>query len=205
MREDLARYYQYLLNARSLIGTGDLLLFSGTSPVSKTIMGFTGEFSHVEMAIDLNDLGLGIDRRFTIGARKKIELDAISNVIKTYNGGIYLYRLDEKILTLDDKNILIRESLMTLGTQYGYKNILEIAKSKFLKLIKLKKDSELENINPDDSPEQLTSLICSEAVSFWLRKVGYDLCPSKPDEATYPSDCIIRCAKVVTILEGDKK
>jgi hypothetical protein len=202
MKDYLAEYYKYLLDVRSQMQTGDLLLFAGKAMVSRAIRKFTGDYSHVEMIIDFNDLGLGINRIFTIGARNKgIEIGAVSDLIKKYDGNVYLYRVDEKILTLDDKTLLIREALTTLGTPYGYSNIFNIAKDEFLKLVKIKKDDKLKDINPDDTPEQIEELICSEAVSYWMRKIGFDLCTSKPDEATYPTDTIIRCRKVVTVLE----
>jgi len=157
--------------ARRLIRTGDVLLFSGVGFVSGRIKSLTdSDKSHAEIVqwnLDLlmsaGAVGAGTDYR------------RLSSIIAEYPV-ISVYRLALGVTVSMDA--VIRTALNHQGKGYDFADIA---------IIDLKTRLGLNQDLPD-LPEDTDKFICSQYVSYCYRAGGVDLVEHKPDKLTTPAD-----------------
>ena len=169
---DLRNYRE----TRSEMRTGDLLLFSGTSFLSRLIEGVTrSPYSHVAMVASMDG------RLLTFQADPGgVVVEPASKVVCRYNGMVDWWAMDDAARSRLRERDAVDTALTLLGLRYGY------FRSIMLGLRKLFGAS----LTQQDSPLLPQSLFCSEFVSMCLRNGGLDVAEQVSDEATTPYDIV---------------
>jgi len=194
------RYFPYQAKARDLIREGDILLFRGTSVVSKIIQRATqGRYSHVGIAswhYNNDDILELVEFREWKGGRTT----AFARQLELYDKQIDVYRVmsPKKVVVYDEKSdkffekwvelnpeLVTHEMRKMTGLPYGFRRILWMAKFYIIGIRFLFSDS---TVFDDSSKIEQVFPVCSTAVSTAFSRNGFDLVHNRSDERTTPVD-----------------
>jgi len=190
----------YRGKAQQLINEGDILLFRGTSWISRWIKRFTqGRYSHVALASwhETNAHLECVEFREGAGGRTV----SFETQLEKYDKKIDVYRVlsPKKLIHFDEERQVVLEEWVEYpahsvtsdlrkmtGLPYGYTRIIWLLKFHLLGLRLLYKDPALY----DDTPiENDVYPVCSTAVSTCTSRHQFDLVRNRSDQRTTPSDC----------------
>jgi hypothetical protein len=161
-------------SVRDSIRTGDVLLFRGTSFLSKAIHRFTGSpYSHAGFAIWWDTRLLCFQ-----SAGRGVEVLPLSSAVDTYDGRVDLYRLRDDALAKVDTEKLITLAIEMLGRKYFTFGLLTVAWRILTRSLRGRKDVKT-------APSEA---FCSQYLSYCYREAGLDLVPELDDASTSPGD-----------------
>jgi hypothetical protein len=165
------RGFVHYAGIRGGIRDGDILLFRGTSWISRVICRITrSPYSHAAIVTWWNDRLMVLE---AVG--KGVVVSRMSIVVNQYSGKIDLWTTDRDLARAE----VIRAAQRLLGKRYSpYKLIRNLAR---LVLGRPRHDE----ADPEAPPEDF---VCSEFVSRVWRAGGIDLVQDSPDVYTKPSD-----------------
>ncbi len=181
---------------RPLIQDGDLLLASGTSPMSRMIQAATESiYSHVGFLLRLDAL----DRIAVLESVESVGIRAcmLSAYVRDYNGSgqpypgaLYIAR-HRQIRCQDDGRLqqLSRTALDLLGYPYGTRDIMDIT----ARIVAAKLGMSTRPIRRD------RTFICSEFVALVYASIGVDV-PYNPANFIAPAD-FARCPEIDVLWE----
>jgi hypothetical protein len=163
-------------DTRSEMRTGDLLLFSGTSYLSRVIEGVTrSPYSHVAMVASMDG------RLLTFQADPGgVVVEPASKVVCRYNGMVDWWSMDDSARGRLRERDAVDTALTLLGLRYGYLRSIMLGLRKLFR----------SKLAREDSPLLPRSLFCSEFVSMCLRNGGIDVADWVSDEGTTPFDIV---------------
>jgi uncharacterized protein YycO len=163
---------------RQEIRTGDVLLFQGTSAVSRFIRwGSKSPYSHAGLALWWNERLLVVQ-----SASRGVEILPASTAVERYDGQVDWWQPKIATRARLDFKALINAAFDELGKPFAVLPLVALVARMF-------KGEEWGN--PDAGPND-HSYFCSQLVSRCYRKAGMDLVPNKADQDTSPGD-LARC------------
>ena len=158
--------------ARKLIQTGDVLLFRGTSAVSRIIRwGSRSSYSHAGLAAWWGDR-LIVFQAVGHGA----QVVPVSSAVDAYDGQVDWFTPRPGV-TVDPEQ-LITHAVTMLGRAYAFNGVLDLMWRMALRRFRGLRDAR-------DDPKEL---FCSQYVSYCYRKAGVDLVQGTDDASTSPGD-----------------
>ena len=169
MQQKVLSYDTY----RSMIKNGDVLLYSGTDPVSKLIQSISdSEYSHAGIAVWWND------RLMVLEAQTKgVVASRLSDNLKKYNGGVDYYWC-KKDITDDKRTQMVAFAQEQLGKEYNY---IKVAASGLRAALGLSMK------NQDGSfKHPAGKYFCSQFVSEIYHMAGMDLAINLSSDRTSP-------------------
>jgi hypothetical protein len=160
--------------ARADIRTGDVLLFRGTSALSRVIQwGSRSVYSHAGFAA----LWGGRVMVFQSTGRGA-EVLPLSTAVGSYDGRVDLYRLAEGARAAVREEALVAAGIALLGRRYATWPLLglmwRMAQGRFR--------------GRKDAGKDPLEVFCSQYVSHCFRAAGLDLVPDTDDASTSPGD-----------------
>ncbi len=159
-------------NAREQIQTGDVLLFRGTSAVSRIIRwGSRSPYSHAGLAAWWGDR-LIVFQAVSRGA----QVVPVSSAVDAYDGQVDWWAPKADI-TLDPEELL-NHAVTMLGRAYAFSGVLRLMWRMAVRRFRGLRDAK-------DAPKEL---FCSQYVSYCYRKAGVDLVLHADDASTSPGD-----------------
>ncbi|MCI0573151.1 MAG: hypothetical protein L0Y66_20595 [Myxococcaceae bacterium] len=159
---------------RSRILTGDVLLFQGTSVVSRFIRwGSRSPYSHAGLALWWHERLMVVQ-----SASRGVEVLPASTAVHRYDGQVDWWQPSESVRTTLDVATLVHAAFDALGKPYATLPLLALVARMF---------RGREWGNPDVRRESDT-YFCSQLVSRCYRKAGVDLVMGKADHDTSPGD-----------------
>jgi hypothetical protein len=163
-------------DTRGEMRTGDLLLFSGTSWLSRMIEGVTrSSYSHVALVANMDGRLLAFQ-----ADPGGVVVQPASKVVCRYNGMVDWWSLDDGPRTRLRERDAIDTALTLLGLRYGYLSSVVLGLRKLLR----------SRLCRDDSPLLPRAMFCSEFVSMCLRNGGVDVNAELNDLSTTPNDIV---------------
>jgi hypothetical protein len=162
-------------DVRSQIETGDILLFQGSSPLSRLIRWGSGSvYSHAGIAAWWDDRLLVFQ-----AASRGTEILPVSSAVDAYDGQVDWYALRPEVrLSARQAHSLVTTAVTLLGRSYARSGLVELmwrmARGKF----RGRRD-------PETSPD---ALFCSQYVSYCYRMSSFDLVRGTDDASTSPGD-----------------
>ena len=173
---------------REQICNGDIILWKGTSLISRIIMWFT-EFSHASLVVRL-DIGNLKDRIFIVEALPEgLSLRLLSNKIKNYSGNVFIYKLSNYTMgpCRSFQRTRLRDNAimdMAKGISYDYKGLFE---------------NVFGRVHRDAK-----QFFCSEFVEYELEKVAATLKPGADNTgAARPGDLPLRYDGILYEIKKD--
>lgn len=162
-------------DVRDQIRTGDILLFQGTSLLSRVIRwGSRSVYSHAGFAA-------WWDRRLLVfqASGRGAEVLPVSSAVDAYDGQVDWYSLrPEHRLPKEAEDQLITHAVTLLGRSYSGVGLVHLMWRMALGRFRGRAD-------PKACPD---SLFCSQYVSYCFRMVGPDLVLDTDDGSTSPAD-----------------
>jgi hypothetical protein len=159
---------------RSQIRTGDILLFQGTSPISRLIRWGSGsDYSHAGFAA-------WWDGRLLVfqASGRGAEVLPASSAVDAYDGQVDWFALDDEHHAKVDRHELVTTAVTLLGRAYSRLGLVQLmlrmARGRFRGLADAK-------VGPD-------AVFCSQYVSYCYRHAGLDLVEGTDDGSTSPAD-----------------
>jgi len=163
-------------DTRGEMRTGDLLLFSGTSFLSRLIEGVTrSSYSHVALVANMDGRLLAFQ-----ADPGGVVVEPASKVVCRYNGMVDWWSLDDRARGRLRERDAVDTALTLLGLRYGYFGSIVLGLRKLFG----------SKLRREDSRLLPRSLFCSEFVSMCLRNGGIDVCSEVSDLATTPNDIV---------------
>jgi hypothetical protein len=161
-------------DVRSEIATGDILLFQGSSPLSRVIRWGSGsEYSHAGFAA-------WWDGRLLVfqASGRGAEVLPASSAVDAYDGQVDWFALRPEHHARIDRDQLVTTAVTLLGRSYarfGLVNLmLRMVRGRFRGLP-----------DPKACPN---TVFCSQYVSYCYRQAGLDLVDGTDDGSTSPAD-----------------
>ncbi len=159
-------------SARKQIQTGDVLLFRGTSAVSRIIRwGSRSEYSHAGLAAWWGDR-LIVFQAVSHGA----QVVPVSSAVDVYDGQVDWWAPRADITV--DPEILLDYAVKMLGRAYAFNGVINLMWRMAIRRFKGLPD-------PKAAPKEL---FCSQYVSYCYRQAGVDLAKNIDDGSTSPGD-----------------
>jgi hypothetical protein len=162
-------------DVRDQIRTGDILLFQGTSWLSRVIRwGSRSDYSHAGFAA-------WWDRRLLVfqASGRGAEVLPMSSAVDAYDGQVDWYSLrPDYRLNREGEDQLVTHAVTLLGRSYSSAGLVDLMWRMAIGRFRGLSD-------PKASPE---SLFCSQYVSYCFRQVGPDLVEDTDDSSTSPAD-----------------
>jgi hypothetical protein len=159
---------------RSQIRTGDILLFQGSSSLSRVIRWGSGsDYSHAGFAA-------WWDGRLLVfqAAGRGAEVLPASSAVDAYDGQVDWFALDDEHHARVDRHLLVTTAVTLLGRSYARRGLLQLmlrmARGRFRGLP-----------DPKVCPD---AVFCSQYVSYCYRQAGLDLVEGTDDGSTSPAD-----------------
>lgn len=165
---------QYYSQVRASIRTGDVLLFRGTSRMSRIIQwGSDSVYSHAGFTAWWGPRLL-VFQSTSRGA----EVLPVSTAVDVYDGQVDLFRLDDALYARLDPEALVTCAVGLLGRRYASLSLLglmwRMARRRF-------------RGRPDATGEP-QEVFCSQYVSYCFRSQALDLVDGTDDASTSPGD-----------------
>lgn len=159
---------------RSGIRTGDILLFQGTSALSRFIRwGSQSTYSHAGMAAWWGPRLVVLQ-----AAGRGVEVLPVSSAVDDYDGRVDWWTIHPDYDAQLNRNKLVDHAITELGKPYATVGLATVvwrmAVGRFRGLP-----------DPKADPE---AMFCSQYVSYCYRVAGLDLCPDTSDDCTSPGD-----------------
>lgn len=159
---------------RGRIRTGDILLFQGTSPISRLIRWGSGsDYSHAGFAA-------WWDGRLLVfqASGRGAEVLPASSAVDAYDGQVDWYALGDEHHARIDPHLLVTTAVTLLGRAYSRLGLMQLmmrmASGRFRGLP-----------DPKACPN---AVFCSQYVSYCYRRAGLDLVEGTDDGSTSPAD-----------------
>jgi hypothetical protein len=163
-------------DTRSEMRTGDLLLFSGTSLLSRLIEGVTrATYSHVALVVSMDGRLLAFQ-----ADPGGVVVQPASKVVCRYDGKVDWWSMNEGVRGRLRERDTIDTALTLLGLRYGYMGSVVLGLRKLFGA----------RLGCTDSNLLPRSLFCSEFVSMCLRNGGVDVVDGINDPSTTPTDIV---------------
>jgi hypothetical protein len=174
--------------ARKQIQTGDVLLFRGTSAVSRVIRwGSRSHYSHAGLAAWWGDR-LIVFQAVSHGA----QVVPVSSAVDAYDGQVDWWVPKEEVRV--DPELLLNHAVDMLGRSYAFHGVLDLMWRMALRRFKGLPD-------PKTAPKEL---FCSQYVSYCYRQAGMDLVNGIDDGSTSPGDlATCGCLTMKGVLHAD--
>ena len=175
---------------RESIRTGDVLLFRGTSLMSRVIRwGSDSVYSHAGFTAWWGGRLLVFQ-----STGRGAEVLPASAAVDAYDGQVDLFRLDDGLYAKLDTEALITQAVGLLGRQYATTSLVglmwRMARRRF-------------RGRPDATGEP-TEVFCSQYVSYCFRAQGLDLVDGTDDASTSPGDLAgSPCLRLAAVLHDD--
>ena len=163
-------------DTRAEMRTGDLLLFSGTSWLSRVIEGVTvSTYSHVALVVNM-------DGRLLVFQADPggVVVQPASKVVCRYDGKVDWWSMNDDVRSRLRERDTIDTALTLLGLRYGYGRSIVLGLRKLFG----------RTLGCTDSNLLPRSLFCSEFVSMCLRNGGVDVVDGINDLSTTPNDIV---------------
>jgi hypothetical protein len=161
---------------RSEMRSGDLLLFSGTSLLSRMVETVTrSTYSHVALVANMDGRLLAFQ-----ADPGGVVVQPASKVVCRYDGKVDWWSMDDAVRGRLRERDMVDTALTLLGLRYGYLGSIVLG---LRKLFGARLGSQDSNLLP-------RSLFCSEFVSMCLRNGGVDVVDSINDLSTTPNDIV---------------
>ena len=160
--------------ARPSIQTGDVLLFQGTTWLSRFIRwGSRSTYSHAGIAVWWEERLMVIQ-----SANRGCEVLPASTAVDRYDGQVDWWQPDDGTRAELDLHLLVDGALEELGKPFAVLPLVALVARMF---------RGRDEGNPDDGGGP-PSYFCSQLVSRCYRKAGVDLVPRRADADTSPGD-----------------
>ena len=161
-------------DVRAQIQTGDILLFQGTSAISRVIRwGSRSVYSHAGFAA-------WWDGRLLVfqASGRGAEILPMSSAVDAYDGQVDWFALAEAQRAKVDAQLLVTQAVTLLGRAYAKRGLVDLmwrmVQGRFRGLP-----------DPKASPDEI---FCSQYVSYCYRHAGLDLVIGTDDASTSPGD-----------------
>ncbi|MFT3925692.1 MAG: hypothetical protein QM778_24335 [Myxococcales bacterium] len=159
-------------SAREQIQTGDVLLFRGTSAVSRIIRwGSRSPYSHAGLAAWWGDR-LIVFQAVSHGA----QVIPLSSAVDAYDGQVDWWTPHAGVTV--DRERLVEHAVTMLGRAYAFHGVFDLMWRMTQRRFRGMKDRRA-------APKEL---FCSQYVSYCYRKAGIDLVDGTDDGSTSPGD-----------------
>jgi cell wall-associated NlpC family hydrolase len=160
--------------ARSRIQTGDVLLFQGTSRLSRFIRwGSRSAYSHAGMALWWNDRLMVVQ-----SANRGVEVLPASTAVDRYDGQVDWWQPTEEVQARLNARALVDAAFDELGKPFAVLPLMALVVRMFRG----------DDVGHSDERYGTENYFCSQLVSRCYRKAGVDLVPDKADADTSPGD-----------------
>ncbi|MCP5106307.1 MAG: hypothetical protein GY950_23175 [bacterium] len=179
---------------RNEVKNGDILMYKGTSLISKIIRKFThSEYSHAGIAVWWNDRLMVME---AVG--KGVVVTPLSRNIRHYKGNVEWFAFEGEIEDNTRRDI-VTTAQKELGKNYDTWKIFWFGVKIFFKF----------NMNVPENPDKsipASRFFCSQFVAWIYYSKGIDLVIEKANKYTSPDD-IVKSEKTVKrgIFEVSKK
>ncbi len=159
---------------RSQIRTGDILLFQGSSPLSRVIRWGSGsDYSHAGFAA-------WWDGRLLVfqASGRGAEVLPASSAVDAYDGQVDWYALGDEHHARIDRHQLVTTAVTLLGRSYARLGLVQL-------MLRMLRGRFRGLPDPKVCPD---AVFCSQYVSYCYRQAGLDLVEGTDDGSTSPAD-----------------